>query len=227
MIEAEDEERLAAGKEPLTDSEKKNRQSEIQSQADEYGLWEAIPEAVGNVAGLKVIATPLKRMLGKNVATRVMSKLGGLYGTELATETITQMGQNNVEAQLDKEREQRSFTDPAAYWESLKEVAPQVFILTTLMGGAGAAGVAGYRRAVEDPAKVNAIKDAASDPDQFRFVPDEQLNTIIGEGRRLAKRRKMTKICRRQSAPWSLSANGATRRWRPDTLAPKDLQSTN
>ena len=55
---------------------------------DEYGLWEAIPEAVGNVAGLKVIATPLKRMLKKRGA-RVMSKLGGQEVLELAEETIT------------------------------------------------------------------------------------------------------------------------------------------
>ncbi|MCB0060356.1 MAG: hypothetical protein KDE45_25120, partial [Caldilineaceae bacterium] len=190
IIESEDEERTSAGKQPMTDAERQARQAEIQDQASEYGLWEAVPEAVGNVAGLKLLATPLKRMLGKNVATRVLSKLGGLYGTELATETVTQMGQNNIEAQFDSERERRAFDDPAAYWESLKEVAPQVFILTTLMGGAGAAGVAVYRRGVEDPARAKAYKDAANDFNQLRVIPDNQLETLITEGKDLAGRRK-------------------------------------
>ena len=190
IIEAEDEESIQKTGTPLTDEQKRQRQAEIQDQAGEYGLWEAIPEAVGNVAGLKIIATPLKKMLGKNVAARVMSKLGGLYGTELATETVTQMGQNNVEAQFDAERERRSFSDPAAYLKSLKEVMPQVFILTTLMGGAGTAGVAAYRRGVEDPRKATAYKNATADPTQLRAIPDKDLDSLLLDGEDLIKRRK-------------------------------------
>lgn len=190
IIEAEDEDAIEKTGAGLTQEQKQAREAEIQSQANEYGLWEAIPEAVGNVAGLKVLATPLKKMLGKNVVTKVMSKLGGLYGTEMATETVTQMGQNNVEAEFDAERERRAFDDPAAWYESMAEVAPQVFILTTLMGGAGAVGMKAYEKGVTEPKQAQAFKDAAADRDQLRVIPNAQLDPLIEKAEALSGKRK-------------------------------------
>ena len=104
-----------------------------------HALWEAIPEAVGNVAQLSGIGAIFKATLGKNLGIRVFKTLVGMYGAELGTETITQTGQHNVEIEAGLSAGQsRSFTSMDDMYESFKEVAPQTFVLVSLTGGGGA-----------------------------------------------------------------------------------------
>ena len=104
-----------------------------------HALWEAIPEAAGNVAQLSGIGSIFKATLGKNLGIRVFKTLAGMYGAELGTETITQTGQHNVEIEAGLSVGQsRSFASMDDMYESFKEVAPQTFVLVSLTGGAGA-----------------------------------------------------------------------------------------
>ena len=125
----------------LTREEENQLKVDFESKARKYGLWEAVPEAISNLAFAKILTTPLTGMVGRNIATRIVSKLGGLYGEELLTETITQKGQSAVEVEAGLREGRISWT------EAFKEVAPQTFLLTTVMGGAGQVGVSAYNRA--------------------------------------------------------------------------------
>ena len=106
--------------------------------AKKYGLWEAIPEAVGSAFGIKALTAPLTKMVGKNVATQVIDKIFRIYGEEFFTETTTQMGQKKLEFEAGLPGgEIRKFTSIKDWAKSFKEIAPQTFALTTIMAGAG------------------------------------------------------------------------------------------
>jgi len=111
-----------------------------------HALWEAIPEAVGNVAQLSGIGAIFKSVLGKNLGLRIFKIIAGMYGAEVGTETITQTGQHNVEIEAGLSAGQkRSFASMDDMYESFKEVAPQTFVLVSLTGGAGAVGTKTYQ----------------------------------------------------------------------------------
>lgn len=142
-LETRNEDHIKKTGRALTREQEAQIRDEFGNLAQKYGLWEAIPEAMGQATGFKILATPLKKIgekIGGGFIRSLMGKLGGLYGSELVTETVTQMGQTNIEAAIG-EGEARSFTDPSAWWESLKEVAPAVFLLTSVMGGATSLGM--------------------------------------------------------------------------------------
>jgi hypothetical protein len=138
---------------PVTETEKEAAYQELLPLAQNAGLWEAGPEAIGNMATLgagKVILG-----LGKNRITDLakgsLAKLGikagaaaGAIGTELATETVTQVGQGLPQAQAEAIA---AGQDPAlaqsAYpvsvegvTQAFKDVAPQTLALSGLMMGA-------------------------------------------------------------------------------------------
>jgi len=143
-LEVQNEEKLKRTGKTLTLDEETKLKEDFGNLAQKYGLWEALPEAIGQATGLKIIATPLKRMapvLGENIISRLITKLGALYGTELVTEELTQMGQSNIEYAAGLGGEKREWTDPVAHLKSLREVAPSVFLTTTVMGGAAKAGM--------------------------------------------------------------------------------------
>lgn len=123
----------------LSKEEWGNAKANLDSLATEHGLWEALPEAIGNVAGAGIIFAPAKKVLGEklasNIVARVMGKGAELFGTEIATEAVTQQGQHNlaVDAGL-QEGEHRGLAD---FGESVKEVAPQTILQTAMMGGMG------------------------------------------------------------------------------------------
>lgn len=189
-IEAEDALNREEGGPGLSNEEKVKRQGELNELATEYGLYEAIPEAASNVAGLKILTTPLKKMLGKKAATRVMAKLGAFYGQELATETITGMGQQRVEAELDPATKARQFDDIDAWAETFKEIAPQTILLSTIMGGTAAGIAKGHQKYIGDPQKAQAYKNAATRPDQLQLLPDKELDRLIEQGQEVSGRRK-------------------------------------
>jgi N12 class adenine-specific DNA methylase len=110
-----------------------------QDSARNYGLWEAIPEAIGNAISFGVITGTIKGFLGKEFVQQGMlkglikggEKLGEMYAGELATETVTEMGQGYEESKI-------GLRDHAP---GLGEAASNVFwptvLLTTITGGMG------------------------------------------------------------------------------------------
>ena len=118
--------------------------------AHQYGLWEAVPEALSNLAFGKLLLTPLSKMVGKSIAGQIVGRLAGLYGEEFLTETITQMGQAGVEVKAGlREGKAPDWDSPTDWINAFKEIAPQTFLLTTLMAGAGTT-VIGTAKAIKD-----------------------------------------------------------------------------
>lgn len=116
---------------------------EIEDLAQQYGAWEAIPEAAGSFVFGKLIG-PLGKNIFKplgeagNAATtqtikdKIVSagkRLGLAHAEEQTTETITGYGQSNIEAELGL-RERGSTVG-----EAFAEQAPSTFWLTNIMGG--------------------------------------------------------------------------------------------
>ena len=111
-----------------------------------YATGEALPEALGQALQVKLLMSAFG---GKQALKAVMPKViqgilsgAGLYGGELTTETITQMIQNDVEFKLGLSKEDVDFTDPNDWMGALEQVAPQTFLLTTVIGGAGGTFIA-------------------------------------------------------------------------------------
>lgn len=128
---------------PLTDEQFIKVSKNYENLVREHGLWEALPEALGNVVGAKVGASLFKAAApGIKGLMADLAKVGGQFATELGTETITQTGQHNVEVDAGMSNEpKRSFTDYDDLKKSAQEVLPDVLLLTGVTtGGAKAAG---------------------------------------------------------------------------------------
>ncbi len=102
--------------------------AEFDSEATQYGLAEAAPEALGNLFFTKLLGP-----LGKGFLTdglgKAVKRVIGLYGGEMGTETATQMGQGHIAAEM-------GWRDEApGPLQALKEIAPATFWQTTLMAG--------------------------------------------------------------------------------------------
>lgn len=137
-LEIKNQESIQAKGRGLTLEEENKLKQEFDRSAHYYGLWEALPEAISNLAFFNILTKPLTQITGKSVAIQIIRKLADLYGEEVATEAITQMGQSNIEIKAGlREEPLRSWTSPSDWIKSLKEVAPQTFLLTTIMAGAG------------------------------------------------------------------------------------------
>ena len=101
---------------------------EFDSEATQYGLWEAGPEALSNLFMTKLLGPLGKRVFSGGIGNAA-KRVAGLYGEEMATETATQMGQGSIEADL-------GLRDEApGVLQALGEVAPATFWQTTLMAG--------------------------------------------------------------------------------------------
>lgn len=95
--------------------------------ATEYGLWEAGPEAISNLLMTKLLG-PLGSKI-KGGLKGAFKNILGLYGEELGTETITQMGQGGIEADM-------GLRDKApGPIDAFLEVAPATLVQTTLFAG--------------------------------------------------------------------------------------------
>lgn len=101
---------------------------EFDSEATQYGLWEAGPEALSNLFMAKLLGPLGKRVFSGGIGNAA-KRVAGLYGEEMATETITQMGQGSIEADLGLRNE------APGVLQALGEVAPATFWQTTLMAG--------------------------------------------------------------------------------------------
>lgn len=132
-LEAKNEE------EPLTPETERQAKQYFEAAAHQYALWDAVPEALSNFAFGKILTKPLIKMVGKTIAGKIVQKISGLYGEEMITEATTQWGQARIEEEYGMRKPGEGQISP---WQALKEVAPQTFLLTTIMGGAGAGTVA-------------------------------------------------------------------------------------
>lgn len=102
--------------------------TEFDGEATRYGAWEAGPEALSNLFMAKILG-PLGKGLLRGSVGQGIKRIGGLYGEELATETATQMGQGQEEANV-------GLRDSApGVWDAFKEIGPATFWQTTLMAG--------------------------------------------------------------------------------------------
>lgn len=132
----------ALGRKP-TDEEWGNINSTFSSEATKYGFWEAGPEAISNLFMVKILGPLGSRFKGG--AKGLIKKVAGVYGEELATETITQMGQGSIESDL-------GMRDAApSPGEAFTEIAPATFWQTTLMAGGKKGLDAAYRRKFGQP----------------------------------------------------------------------------
>ena len=138
----------------MTEEEKQIAFESLLPIAKNTAIWEAGPEAVGNAVtfGFGKIALGIGEPALKSLSKTVLGRLGvraaagaGVVGTELATETITQ-----IEQEADQRKAaaiaagQSPDTQIADYSsegvvKSFKEVAPQTLALLGLMGGGTAA----------------------------------------------------------------------------------------
>lgn len=130
-LEAKNDEKMAQAGRGLTLEEENKLKADFHSNAVKYGLWEAVPEAISNLLFAQILGGPLGKMVTGPIVTRILTKMAMMYGEELLTETITQKGQSAIEVEAGL-REKR-----IGWVEAFKEVAPQTFLLTTIMGGAG------------------------------------------------------------------------------------------
>jgi hypothetical protein len=144
-------------------------------------LWEAVPEAAGNVIGFGILKAPIAgavgRLFGKNVLTRFAAKTGAVMGSELATETPTQMGQQRAESRAGLTKEApREFTSPADWETSFKEVAPTTVLQTAILAG-GAKGAMALNRK-----RANGVGDDNQVPltDEQRQAAEAVLQPDVG-----------------------------------------------
>ena len=120
----------------ITIKEENKLKEDFKKVAIKFGLWEAIPEAVGSALGFKLLITPLSKMVGKGIAGKILTKVVSVYGEELATETITEMGQAKTlfKAKF-KDAEDVDWDNLDDWINAFETIAPQTFLLTTIMGG--------------------------------------------------------------------------------------------
>lgn len=142
-LEFRDAEKRASTGQGLTLEEENQLKADFHDKAVQYGLWEAIPEGISNMlfSGLmgnafsgalnKVVGQTAASQIASSLGMKIVTKAGAIYGEELVTETITQKGQAGIEYEVGLRE------GNIGWWEALKEIAPQTFLLTTVMAGAG------------------------------------------------------------------------------------------
>lgn len=182
-LEAKNEESIAKLGRPMTPQEQEQYRQDFSSKAKQYGLWESIPEAVGNyVFGSTIVSKLGKAMeatagasIGKRIMTNVFGGAAEVYGTELATETVTQKGQSAIEAEA-------GLRDGKISWvQAFKEVFPQTVLQTTLMVGAGQIGTASYVKIAELAKKEAKTKGVTEDSPVLTGMNEQSLVELISQ----------------------------------------------
>jgi hypothetical protein len=144
---------------PLTNEEKAEYYKTVLPIAQNYGLWEAGPEAVSNAitmgvgkfvfgfgkqAAKKLVGESIdsaNKTIARKVAEKGAAVAGGL-GAEIASEGVTAIGQYPEEAKIRQlaatgevsKGEQPSY--PGGYMQAVKDVAPATIALYGMMGTA-------------------------------------------------------------------------------------------
>lgn len=147
------EQRAKEGK-PWGEQEKLAAYNDLLPLAQNTGLWEAGPEAVGNALGLvagkyvlgfgKKAAGELVDSIWKTTGKKVAAAAGGL-ASEVGTETITQLGAAPAQAQADAlasgnpnwRNVPSPYAAPGGVMQAIADVAPATLAQSALMLGAG------------------------------------------------------------------------------------------
>ncbi len=172
-LDIKNEEMKATAGRELTLAEENQLKRDFSGLAVKYGLWEAVPEALSNLAFARLLTLPLSKMVGRNVATQVISKVTGIYGQEFLTETITQKGQSAIEVEAGL-REGR-----ITWIEAFKEIFAPTFLLTTILGGAGQITVSSVNRI-----KKSLKKEADAHPEKqviYDAIKDNITEDVFAE----------------------------------------------
>jgi len=174
FIETLDEEKRQTGNQGLTPEEVEAAKKKFSDRATKYGLWEAIPEAIGNAVAGRLIFGPLVKVAGAKVARTMLSKLGipvakaaAVAAEELATETVTQVGQEQTTegtAVGVPEGTAKSFTSPSDIVDALGEVAPDTLLLVAVLGG----GIKGGQLVAQRRAETKLAKELGVNKDELR-----------------------------------------------------------
>jgi len=168
-LEIKDEEMRATIGRGLTLDEENQLKADFSRQATAYGLWEAVPEALSNLAFGKILTMPLGKMVGKSIAIKIITKLGSIYGEELLTETVTQKGQSDIEVEAGLREERISWI------EAFKEIFPQTFLLTTILGGLGQVGVSSVNKIKQ------SLKKEKGDSPIYEDIKDRITEDVFAE----------------------------------------------
>lgn len=151
------EDSMAKNGRPMTEEEMAKSYEALKPVAENTALWEAGPEAISNAVmlGLGKIAIfgpsrEASRDAFKEIAKRAAQRIGagaGVVGSELTTETITQLGQGADQAKLEAFRQGlpmdkavSPYDRPGGTLQAFKDIAPVTLAQTALIG-AGAKGV--------------------------------------------------------------------------------------
>jgi hypothetical protein len=142
--------KLVSANPNMTEEEWGDVRRNIENDAQLYGAWEAIPEAVSNALTLGIVNVPIGKIaqnipfIKKGIARAILAatgKAGAGVSEEVLTEAVTAMEQSKILAD-------NGFLDnPLSFSEAIKEVAPETSIMTLAMLGAGS----GIRRMVQKP----------------------------------------------------------------------------
>ena len=198
-LEQANEESIAKGLGPISKEEEERFKAEISDIITEHGAWEAGPEAIGNMVDLALMTAknlPGVRWVPKNIAGKAIKgamRFGGILGTEEATETVTGMGQQQVEAKLGlTDEEPREWTSGDDWVETAKEVFPQVLLLSGFMGAGGAA-YRSLRGSAAQPTDTSPTDDEQAPPptttdisDQFPTLTRDEAKGMLGNPEGLA-----------------------------------------
>ena len=178
-LELKDDESKSSTGKGITQEEEDRLKKEFSRKAKEFGLWEAVPEALSGGLGFGLLSGAFKKMLGTKVSENLLLKLGVFYSGELATETVTQMGQTRIMAQTGFPNvEDINWTSKTDWLTSLKDVAPQTFLLTTILGG-GASVITKTqvaRQEIKDEALLNKVVEKIEETE--KLTEEEQINKV-------------------------------------------------
>lgn len=157
--------------------------------ARKYAAWEAGPEAISNVLSFKLLTAPVIKALGP-FGKSMVAKVAATYGTELGTETITQMGQSKPDSVLSGEMP-KDWASGGDWLDALKEVAPATFLITTAMGGPTAIAGKVYDAKVTKPRDERLVEFAtrAYNENQWHLIPDDVLRAMSININGVAERR--------------------------------------
>jgi hypothetical protein len=167
----------------MSDERWQEAKKAIESDASLYGMWEAVPEAVGSALTWGILKTPVGKLAGnvpfiRNGAARAVASAGVKVGldlpVELGTETWTQHEQGAIEAK-------RGLREEAPTWGgAFDEIAPQTTVATLATMGLGSAAERLSPGARQARRAAAAIGEAAK-PGSVEKLSDEDLQKAYAE----------------------------------------------
>jgi len=192
----------------MTESEWAQIKKKFNTAATKHGLWEAIPEAVGQAATLGLWKMPVsaffKTPMVKNRVAKTLSTAGLAYITDLAQEagmeTVTQMGQSGIEAQIGSRKKSDT------WGEAFSETFPQVVLLQSIMGPAAG----GVHLAARGVSRLGTRGTADADqPMLSDFAPEADFTEDVRSEGEQARQGGFAEFSRRQAGEQPMGDSGA------------------